>query len=75
MRKKIRQNEWIWREDTPISTYLTSVVIGIFSHAEDKCGKLPLFYYWPKDIEKKNYEPMLTFKNTPSMIEFFQEYP
>jgi aminopeptidase N len=66
--------EWIWREETPISTYLTSVVIGTFSHAEDKCGKLPLFYYWPRDIEKKNYEPMLTFKSTPSIIEFIQKY-
>jgi aminopeptidase N len=66
--------EWIWRQEIPISTYLTSVVIGTFSHAEDKCGKLPLFYYWPKDIENKNYEPMLTFKSTPSIIEFFEKY-
>ena len=68
------QIEWIWREETPIPTYLTSVVIGTFSHAEDKYGKLPLFYYWPKDIENKNYEPMLTFKSTPSIIEYFQKY-
>jgi aminopeptidase N len=66
--------EWIWREETPISTYLTSVVIGTFSHAEDKYGKIPLFYYWPRDIENKNYEPMLTFKSTPNVIEFFQKY-
>jgi aminopeptidase N len=68
------KTEWIWRQETPISTYLTSVVIGSFSHAEDKCGKLSLSYYWPKDIENKNYEPMLTFKSTPSIIEFFQKY-
>ena len=66
--------EWIWRQETPISTYLTSVVVGTFSHAEDKCGELPLFYYWPKDVESKNYEPILTFKNTPSIMKFFQEY-
>ena len=69
-----KKNEWMWREDTPISTYLTSVVIGIFSQAEDKCGNVPLFYYWPKDIEKMGYDAMLSFKSTPSMIEFFQEF-
>jgi aminopeptidase N len=68
------KTEWIWREETPISTYLTSVVIGTFSYTKDNCGDVPLFYYWPKDIEKLGYDAMLSFKDTPSMVKFFQEY-
>jgi aminopeptidase N len=52
---------WTWIEREAVSTYLTSVVIGNFSHAEKESSSIPLHYYWPKDIEDLGYDAMLTF--------------
>jgi aminopeptidase N len=66
-------NIWKWNESTPNPAYLTSVVIGKFSKQIDKKGKVPLEYYWPTNIPK-NYDPMLTFGETPKIIKFFEQY-
>lgn len=68
-----KENAWIWTESTPTPAYLTSVVIGKFNMMEDSYGKIALQYYWPINIPK-NYDPMLTFKETPQIIKFFEEY-
>jgi aminopeptidase N len=83
---KKKGNRWIWIEQNPIPSYLTSVVIGKFAqekqeyYSEDehssndgsKSSSVPLLYYWPEEISKK--DAMLTFSNTPNMIRFFEEY-
>ena len=66
-------NIWKWKESTPNPAYLTSVVIGKFSKQVDSNGKVPLEYYWPINIPK-NYDPMLTFGETPQIIKFFEQY-
>jgi len=67
-------NMWKWNESTPNPAYLTSVIIGKFSkQKEDLDGKVSLEYYWPKNIAK-NYNPMLTFGETPQIIKFFEKY-
>ena len=66
-------NIWKWNESTPNPAYLTSVVIGKFSKQVDSNGKVPLEYYWPTNIPK-NYDPMLTFGETPQIIQFFEQY-
>ena len=72
---------WTWIEQRPISTYLTSVVVGSFSHhkeyhksALNEHNDVPLDYYWPKDIESLGYDAMLTFRDTPNIMKFFTEY-
>ena len=64
---------WTWIEGRAVSTYLTSVVIGNFSHDQTYYNGIPLSYYWPKD-EDPDYDPMLTFVDTPKMLEIFKEY-
>jgi aminopeptidase N len=66
-------NVWIWIESTPNPSYLTSVVIGKFNRQVGSYGKVSLQYYWPTNISK-NYDPMLTFGETPQIIKFFEEY-
>jgi aminopeptidase N len=63
---------WKYAESNPIPAYLVSVVIGKFSVMESKCGPTPLYYYWPKDIQKE--DAMLTFEETPQMLKFFEGY-
>ena len=73
-------NIWKWDESIPNPPYLTSVVIGKFSRQkgeftrqEASNRKVPLEYYWPTNIPK-NYDPMLTFGETPQIIKFFENY-
>lgn len=67
-------NIWKWNESAPNPAYLTSIVIGKFSkQEEDFNGKVSLEYYWPTNISK-NYYPMLTFRETPQIIKFFENY-
>jgi aminopeptidase N len=81
------ENMWTWIEQNPIPAYLTSVVIGNkFAHAQQmyttnitdsnndkkKYNTIPLSYYWPEEIPKK--DAMLTFDYTPNVIRFFEEY-
>jgi aminopeptidase N len=64
-----------------VSAYLTSVVIGNFSHnkkdynsVQNEHNDVPLHYYWPKDIEDLGYDAMLTFGDTPDVMKIFKEY-
>jgi aminopeptidase N len=77
-----KENESVWIEEIPNPAYLTSVVIGEFKkEQEDYCqygddGKekiIPLSYYWPTNISI-DIDPMLTFRDTPKMIKFFEDY-
>ncbi len=63
---------WKFMEINPIPSYLVSVVIGRFSVAESNNDNLPLYYYWPEEINKE--DAMLSFSETPQMIGFFEEY-
>jgi aminopeptidase N len=63
---------WKFMEINPIPSYLVSVVIGRFSVAESNNNNLPLYYYWPEEINKE--DAMLSFSETPQMINFFEEY-
>jgi aminopeptidase N len=69
--KKVK---WMWKEPNPTSTYLTSVVIGKFSekHEDYDKGRISLYYYWSPTIDEK--DAMLTFEDTPKMLEFFEDY-
>jgi aminopeptidase N len=66
----------IWEEPIPNSTYLTSIVIGIFGQEKKEYSsgdkKIQLLYYWPADFNKE--DAILNFQNTPKMIKSFEEY-
>ena len=67
------KQEWIWREQNPTPAYLTSVVIGRFAKEEkDRHNGIQLEYYWPENVPKDH--AMLTFGNTPDMMNFFGQY-
>ncbi|WP_144731600.1 M1 family metallopeptidase [Candidatus Nitrosocosmicus arcticus] len=63
---------WKFIEKNPLPSYLVSVVIGRFSVVESNYNNIPLYYYWPEEINKD--DAMLTFAETPHMIGFFEEY-
>ena len=67
-------NTWSWKEPNKIPAYLTSIVMGNeFDSEEYNDNDIPpLSYYWPNRISKEN--AMLTFKHTPEMMKFFQDY-
>jgi aminopeptidase N len=68
----IQKATWKYVETNPLPAYLVSVVIGRFSKIETLYQNVPLEYYWPEEIEEDN--AMLTFSETPQMIEFFEKY-
>jgi len=76
----IKENEWIWKESEPISTYLTSIVIGKFKsetipYQINGNGKsIPLEYYWSPEVVQRKYDPMLTYEDTPNILKFFEDY-
>jgi aminopeptidase N len=75
----IKKIEWVWKESSPLQTYVTSVVIGDFKTKEETYGKatdrnIRLFYHWPAEIERKGYDPKLTFGQTPDLLKFFESY-
>jgi len=72
--KSDKKSEWIWKEPIPNSAYLVSVVVGTFVKKSDRYNNIPLEYYWGKDIEDKQYDPMLTFSCTPDVMKFFVYY-
>ena len=78
--KEVNTATWTWIERKAVSTYLTSVVIGNFSHDKKDYNSIqngnnvPLHYYWPKDIESLGYDAMLTFEDTPNIMKIFKEY-
>ena len=63
---------WKYTEKNPLPAYLVSVVMGRFSVVESNNNNLPLYYYWPEEINKE--DAMLSFAETPQMIGFFEEY-
>ena len=68
------KKKFVWVEQNPNPAYLTAVVIGKF--AETSKGfiyknRIPLRYYVPKDREP---DADRTFKDTPKMMEFFEQY-
>jgi aminopeptidase N len=73
LQRKEKKVEYIWSEDFD-STYLTSAAIGDFAKGNGKCGDIPLDYYWSPKIEEKQFDPMLTFEDTPKAMQFIQEY-
>jgi aminopeptidase N len=72
--KETKNDNTIWKymEINPLPSYLVSVVIGRFSVAESNNNNLPLYYYWPEEINKE--DAMLSFTETPQMLGFFEEY-
>jgi aminopeptidase N len=75
----VKKVEWVWKESSPIQTYVTSVVIGKFKTKEEsyerKMGNnVRLCYYWPENIEQKGYDPNLTFGQTQDLMKFFESY-
>jgi len=77
---KDNMTTWTWIEQRAVSTYLTSVVIGNFSYCKEDCNNsqkdnnVPLYYYWPKDIEGQGYDAMMTFGDTPNVMRIFKEF-
>ena len=61
-------------EPNPNLSYLTSIVIGKFhtKNIDYDDGRIALQYYWPVDITEN--QSMLTFKETPKILNFFEEY-
>ena len=59
---------------------MTSIVIGKFKNktiqyqrnGHDK--SIPLEYYWSEEVERRNYDPMLTYGDTPNYLKFIEEY-
>ena len=55
----LKKYEWVWKESEPISTYLTSIVIGKFKSETTHYLRngneegIPLEYYWSSEIEQK----------------------
>lgn len=73
-KSEIKNNLIIWRfeEENPISSYLVSIVIGMFSLLQSKYLDIPLYHYFPKYIKKE--DAFLTFSETPKMLKFFEKY-
>lgn len=75
-----KECEWIWKQSQPISTYLTSIVIGKFKNKTVQYQRnghdkdIPLEYYWSEEVERRNYDPMLTYGDTPNYLKFIEEY-
>ena len=81
--KEENTTTWTWIEQKPISTYLTSVVVGNFSHHKEGYNSVlnehnDEMFLWiitgPSDIESQGYDAMLTFRDTPNIMRFFKEY-
>ncbi|HSF51673.1 MAG TPA: M1 family aminopeptidase [Nitrososphaeraceae archaeon] len=70
---------WIWKHNEQDPTYVTAVAIGDFiikkgSYTSKITNRfIPLIYYWPKNLQKE-YDPMLTFSYTPSIMKFIEDY-
>ena len=54
-----KECEWIWKQSQPISTYLTSIVIGKFKNKTVQYQRnghdkdIPLEYYWSEEVERR----------------------
>lgn len=59
---------WHYRESVPHSSYLISLVIGVFVKLEDECDGLPVEYYVEPGREEEGWR---SFGRTPDMIRHF----
>ena len=72
---------WIWKHNEKDPTYVTLVCLsgdfvkneGIYKSNITK-KTISLSYYWPKNCLRKEYDPMLTFSHTSSIMKFIEEY-
>ncbi len=60
-----------WKMDSPLTTYLLSVVAADFAVYHDKLGSLPVDYYVLKEVDEATARR--TMGKTPRMIDFFNE--
>lgn len=69
----VKKRKFVWKQTTPDTAYLTSVVIG--KYVETSGGEhyngIPLRYYVPHGREA---DAQRTFKNTAQMMKIFEEY-
>ena len=75
LKSKVNENEiiiWKYIEKNPLPSYLVSIVIGKFSQYVSKYSDFPSTITGQKKSRKK--DAMLTFSETPQMVEFFEEY-
>ncbi len=64
--------EWVfyWSESVPHSTYLNSVVVGVFEEMKDDYNGIPVTYYF-KESDAENAPR--AFGETPEMMRIFEE--
>ena len=60
-----------WKMDSPLTTYLLSVVAAEFAVYHDKLGNLPVDYYVLKEVDEATARR--TMGKTPRMIDFFNQ--
>ena len=60
-----------WKMDSPLTTYLISVVAADFSVYRDKLGALPVDYYVLKEVDEATARRSMG--KTPRMIDFFNK--
>ena len=67
------KKKYVWQESRPITSYVTSVVIGDFAQLpkDNYDGRIPLVYYVPHGREA---DGIRLFKNTKKMFEFFESF-
>ena len=71
---------WIWKHLEKDQTYVTAVAIGNFVNKQTVYASqitkrsIDLSYLWPKNVNQSEYDPMLTFSHTPSIMEFIEDY-
>jgi aminopeptidase N len=61
---------WHWKQDRPISTYLTMLAIGPYVRLEDSFEDLSLCY-WVFEGDEEN--AWRVFRDTPQMVKFFND--
>ena len=62
------QVTWHWVQDSPLSTYLITIVAGEFDHTSSAWRGVPLTFYAPRGRGDR-IPP--TFDHTPAMLDFF----
>lgn len=65
-----RYRTWHYYEAVPHSSYLISLVVGVFEKLEDECDGLPVEYYVEPGREEEGWR---SFGRTPDMIRHFAE--
>ncbi len=62
---------WHWKNEHPMSTYLITLVAGIFDVEEEDFEGIPLKYYVPKGMGQHIWR---SFSKTKDILKFFSEY-